>query len=575
MLPRIKVHAKSRDIVDAFGGYNHNLRIADGEFYDMRNMSSTDYPVLSPRAPRGIYKKPSKALGLIAKEELCYVDGTNFVIGDDEYEMGLSDSPKSLVSMGAYVIILPDKKYINTISPEDRGDIEATASTTEAVTFAPCTISGVEIENITISDTEPTRTNMAYWLDTSVTPNVMKQYSSTSGTWVSLSATYVKISSAGIGSLFSGGDGVSISGVEDDSLESLNTSTVVEERDDDYIVVSGVIGKAVTQTSPITVSRAMPLMDFVIESDNRLWGCRYGMSANGVQVNELYASKLGDFKNWNVFAGISTDSYTASVGSDGPFTGAIAHLGHPIFFKEGAIHKIYGNAPSSYQIQTTAGRGVQKGCDKSLAIVNEVLYYKARSAVCAYDGSLPVEISSALGDEMYGAAVAGAVGNKYYISMISERDGEYNLFVYDTKKGMWHREDETNASAYAAHRGELYYIDSDGIIKTALGSGSSSGERVKWYAETGLLGVSDPDKKYISRIDVRMSLDVSSYVDLYIQYDSSGVWEKAFSMLGEKLRSFSVPVRAKRCDHMRLRLEGAGEAKVFSICKTIEGGGSL
>lgn len=572
MLPRIREHAKKRDIVEVFGGYNHNLRIADGEFYDMRNMSSTDYPVLSPRVPRGIYKKPDKALGLIAKEELCYVDGTKFVIGEDEYEMGLSDVPKSLVSMGAYVIILPDKKYINTISPEDRGDIEAKVTTSGAVTFSLCTIDGAAYNNITTSATEPSRVNMAYWLDTSQEPNVLKQYSSASGMWVSVATTYVKIAAAGIGSAFKKGDGISISGIEDEALSSLNASMVVQERDDDYVIVIGIISKTVTQNTPITVGRLMPTMDFVIESDNRLWGCRYGTSINGEQVNEIYASKLGDFKNWNTFSGISTDSYTASVGSDGPFTGAITHLGYPIFFKENTLHKVYGNAPSSYQIQTTAGRGVQKGCDKSLAIVNEVLYYKARSAVCAYDGSLPVEMSSALGDEMYSMATAGAVGNKYYISMMSEKDRKYNLFVYDTKKGMWHREDETNALDFAAHHGELYYIDSDGTIKTILGSGTPSGERVKWYAETGLLGVSDPDKKYISRLDIRMSLDVSAYVDLYIQYDSSGVWEKVFSMLGDKLKSFSVPVRAKRCDHMRLRFEGAGEAKIFSICKTIEGG---
>jgi cell division protease FtsH len=33
--------------------------------------------------------------------------------------------------------------------------------------------------------------------------------------------------------------------------------------------------------------------------------------------------------------------------------------------------------------------------------LNEVLYYKSRTGVCAYDGSLPVEISSALGNVSY------------------------------------------------------------------------------------------------------------------------------------------------------------------------------
>ena len=54
---------------------------------------------------------------------------------------------------------------------------------------------------------------------------------------------------------------------------------------------------------------------------------------DGKAVNEIYASKLGDFKNWNCYAGRSTDSYVATRGSDGPFTGAADYLGSPLFFR--------------------------------------------------------------------------------------------------------------------------------------------------------------------------------------------------------------------------------------------------
>ena len=39
----------SREMIDVFKGYNHNLRIGSGEFYDMTNLSSDNYPILSPR----------------------------------------------------------------------------------------------------------------------------------------------------------------------------------------------------------------------------------------------------------------------------------------------------------------------------------------------------------------------------------------------------------------------------------------------------------------------------------------------------------------------------------------------
>ena len=316
-------------------------------------------------------------------------------------------------------------------------------------------------------------------------------------------------------------------------------------------------------------------MDFIIESKNRLWGCRYGVSLNGEVVNEIYASKLGDFKNWNVFSGISTDSYAVTVGTDGQFTGAITHMGYPLFFKETCMHKVYGDYPANIRVQDTACRGVQRGCSRSLAIVNEVLYYKSRSAVCAYDGSLPVEMSAALGEEVYGNAVAGALGNKYYISM-QDQNEVYHLFVYDTMKGMWHREDNTHALAFCTCRGELYFTTADSPkIMTVTGSGTPAETTVAWRAETGFIGTDSPDKKYISRLDVRMSLDLESTVMFFIQYDSLGGWEPIYTMTGATLRSFSVPIRPKRCDHLRLRIEGVGNAKIFSICKSIEQGSDL
>jgi hypothetical protein len=566
----------SRSLVDVFGGYNHNLRIGEGEFYDMKNLTSDSYPVLSPRPKRGIYATPNAPQGMVAKDALCYVDGENFVINEYPVPMGLTkdSKPKTLISMGAYVIIMPDKKYINTENYTDRGSIEASVETSTEVSFEMCKVDGTEYENVKVQSTEPTEpNNMDLWIDTSVIPHQLKQYSATASMWSAIATTYIKITATGIGKPFSVNDGVTISGVE--SISDLNASMVIWAKGDDYIVVTGILDQVTTQTSSIKVERRMPNMDFIIESENRLWGCRYGVALNGEIVNEIYACKLGDFKNWNCFMGISTDSYAASVGTDGQFTGAITHLGYPLFFKENYVHKVYGNYPANYQIQTTACRGVQKGCERSLSIVNEVLYYKARSGVCSYDGSLPMEMSSALGEISYHNAVAGTLGNKYYISM-SDSSDEWHLFVYDTLKSMWHREDDTQAVDFCNCRGDLYYIDyADKQIKTVRGTGVAETEPIKWEAVTGIIGTDSPDKKYISRMDVRMSLVVGSRVSFYAEYDSSGEWEHLFTMDGVKLRTFAVPIRPQRCDHLRLKIVGRGEAKIFSICKTIEQGSDV
>ena len=581
--PQLQPTVTSRSIVDTFLGYNHNARISDGEFYDMRNLVSDVSPVLSPRKARGLFLQSGNVQGMISKDSLCYIDGSYFVMNAYRVDMGLStaddDCPKQLISMGAYVIILPDKKYINTANLTDWGNIDAEVTTTAPVTFSPCKQDGTAFSPNYIQPTEPEGPeNMALWMDTSSTPHSLKQWSESAGMWSSIATTYVRIQCPGIGKAFSQYDGITITipdGLTADSadqLKELNGSAIVYAMDDDSITVVGLLDEETTIEEHITVSRKMPVMDFVIENDNRLWGCRYGQNNNGDVVNELYACKLGDFRNWNCYMGISTDSYAVSLGSDGQFTGAITHAGYPIFFKENCMHKVYGQIPANFQVQTTACRGVQKGCSRSLAIVNEILYYKSQHAICAYDGSLPAEISYSLGDVQYCNAVAGAHGNKYYVSMQNTTSGEWDFLVYDTAKGMWHKEDNLQAAQLCSCRDDLYCSLPDGKIITILGSGEAYEENVAWMAQTGIINASLPERQYLQRISIRMILEPGSQVSILVQYDSCGEWENLGNMVGSNLRSFTFPVRPRRCDHLRLRIEGIGKAMIFAITKTISGG---
>lgn len=581
--PTVSVPKSDRNMIDTFRGYNHNLRIGDGEFYDMKNLTSDYFPVLSPRKKRGIYVSGQKPQGMVAKDSLCYVEGTDFVMNEYRVNMNLStaadDCPKQLISMGAYVVIMPDKMWINTLDLTDYGKIEASFTTSADVTFELCTVDGAAYENTVVSATAPENPeNMALWIDTSTTPHSLKQYSTTSSIWVSIATTYVKIVSAGIGAAFEQYDGVTITGILKDNLQDLNATSTIWAKDDNYIVVVGMLDMVTTQTADegaITIARQMPNMDYITESNNRLWGCRYGISKNGQVVNEIYACKLGDFKNWNCFMGLSTDSWVASVGTDGPWTGSATLSGYPVFFKETCLHKVYISSVGAHQIQDTACRGVQKGCANSLAIVNETLFYKSRNGICSYDGSLPTEASYALGVDSYTEAVAGAHGNKYYVSM-KDAAGAWSLFVYDMAKGMWHKENDFHAASFCSCRGDLYAIDADSnAIVTMLGSGTAMDEELEWMAETGELALSSPDMKYVSRLTVRMSMEAGSEVAFYIQYDMEDSWEKLFTVPYSNLRSFSIPIRARRCDHMKLKLVGRGMAKIYSITKTIEQGSEI
>lgn len=589
-LPTLQAVKQSQIVTSVFLGYNRNLKIGEGknnaespsslEFYDMENLTSDYYPLMANRGKRGVVAQLTAPGGMIAKEKLAYVDdGKLYYDGVQVAGITLTSGEKQLVSMGAYLVIWPDKKYVNTANLSDYGSIDSSFSTTGSISYAICDVYGLNISNI--FPTKPTNPQAGdYWLDKTVIPHTLKQFDDITSSWVVVPSVYTKITSTGIGTAFRQYDGVNISGIVysgtdpyiQEQYDELNGSKVIFAKDNDYIVVVGMIDANYTQTTgTVSVSRSSPDLDFVVESQNRLWGCRYGV-VDGAPINEIYACSLGDFRNWNEVQGVSTDSYAASVGTDGKWTGAITFLGNPIFFKENVMHKVYVSNTGAHQITDTACRGVQDGCDKSLAIVGERLFYKSRSGVMMYDGSLPQSVSDALGVDKYSNAVAGAINDKYYISMLGEND-EWNLFALDTKRGLWHREDETHALAFSRFGGELYYIDAETSKLMAVKGGAGTLESVvEWAATTGLIGYTTVEQKYISRFDFRMQLPKGSSADLYIQYDSDGIWNHCGHMVGYGTGSFMLPVRPRRCDHFAFRIEGAGDVRIYSVSKIFEAG---
>lgn len=576
LYPQIGEIAASRDMLAEFQGYNHTQSLNDAEFYDMQNLTAAAYPTLSPRGRRGIIQTFRDPHALVCKNNLCWVDGDRFYYkGRDVGQVNTHD--KQLVSMGAYILIFPDKKYYNT-STGEFASLGAKFTTVTDVSFTLTRRDGEALGNVTTGLEPPDEPkNKDYWIDTSDKPHVLKQFSAPSGMWVQVPTTYVKIVSTGIGKNFKQYDGVTISGCKDTQF---NTDMVIWERTDDSITVTGIIDETILQKpadGAVTLERKVPDMAFVTECENRVWGC----SQDG---HEIYACKLGDPTNWRCYMGVGSDSYAATIGTDGFFTGACSHLGYVLFFKEDVIHKIYGSVPSNFQIKDLQCRGVQQGSEKSLVAVNEVLYYKSRDSVCAYDGGMPVSVSQAFGSVRYSGAVAGAIGDKYYISMC-DAGGKYSLFVLDTGKGMWHREDDTQVKWFARYVEELYFVDGDNRLCTVNGTTSILDDAapdpakleppVQWYAETGDIGIDTPDFKYISKIQLRLSVARGAQFKVAISYDSSGEWETVASVRTAINRIFTFPFAVRRCGHMRLKFSGTGEFKLYSISKITEQGSEI
>ena len=580
-LPSLQGGNTYRVVTDTFRGYSHNLKLAEGELYDTTNLTTDYYPLLASRKKRGVQAALTKPGGLLEKDALCYVaNGTLYVNSLPTSLTGLSDGEKQLVSMGAYICVFPDKKYYNTENSSDYGSMEADWSLTGSVTYTPCDVDGVPYTNFVVSASQPDNpANGTYWLDQD--NKIVMMYSSSLGVWTEVATVYTKVTFSSQGqvpALFKEGDGVEITGLAVDDLNGTKylygvggaTSTT-----DDYIVLVGIVEGSITYSSTVRLQRKLPAMDFVIECQNRLWGCRYGYDSTLHEtINEVYCSALGDFKNWRQYQGLSTDSWAASVGSDGQWTGAINYLGHPTFFKENRIHTITVSATGGHRLDETVCRGVQKGSAKSLCVVGETLYYKSRTDVCAWQGGFPTGVSAALGDQTFTNAVGGAFGTKYYLSM-KDSSNLWHLFVYDTAKGLWIREDNLHVMQFAKVGAELWCIDANNKLTAMYGSTGTAESTLSWSMETGILYYEYPDNKYLSRYDIRLNMEANATAKIYMEYDSTGGWIDSGTIARTGTGTVVIPIRPRRCDHLRMKIAGTGAVKVFSIARTLEVGSDV
>jgi len=588
LYPELNEIPRSRIWTEEFYGLDRRPKAREGTFQAMGNMTGDRFPVLRSRDKRHIVRELDNPQGMMAMGKLAWIDGDTLYYDGEKtpiQSLSLDEDmlPKQMVSMGAYLLVFPDGMYYNTTDPLDYGTLvrEYQSPEGEPVTFEMCDMAGEVYQRgkVTRGEEAPEEPEDGdYWLDTSTEPHALYVWHKQ---WIGISSVYVKIRARGIGRGLNEQDNVTLSGIQyegndemtREQIALLNETHVLQAVGDDYLVVIGVIDTNCTQRlGPIRADRRAPRMDFVIECNNRLWGCRYG-EQDGEFVNRIYSCALGDFRNWQKYQGNSMDSYYVNVGTDGPFTGAAMHRGMPYFFKETCFHQIYGVTPSDFQMVTTPCEGVKEGSGGTVVSHNGLIYYLGRNGPQALE-SLPGAIGKALGPGRLSGGAAGIWNEKYFLS-VREENGSGSLYVLDTEKGTWCREDDGEALAFAALGGEMYMLHKNGLLYALNGTEGEEEEMpVSWYVETGPIGYEDPYRKYIGRLLLMLRLEKDAQCRILIDYDGKNEWQKKGRLNGSAgtVKTYCAPVIPRRCEYLRLRLEGEGAVELYGIAREVSRG---
>lgn len=634
-LPKPKMLSSAkRQLVTTFYGLDRTdlcgEDTSDGESYfsDMKNGGSDSFPFAASRSGRGITKLlDNPANGLLGTDKLAYVDGQKLIYDGREVLTDLIDGEKRLVAFGANILIYPDQKYYNTVTGES-GAME----TAETVSGSETILTGngfkykasdsristdsdgnvyisvnyimgwrgftlnsvlcksakdsVYMPRLYVDGENATKDSFKNYLRIRIQNGMIEYISSATTVCIGLGSDRYTLEdivwkalpieavtapelTGETGYLWNGDTPIKITDgmlylSEPGDLSSVFTS------------IGNTSSSALVCTYNWTKSN-LPRLDHVCVLDNRLWGCRYGMQAGSTAaVNEIYCSKLGDFKKWSTFQGISTDPWYAGVAETGPFTGAVAYGGHPIFFKEDCAYVISGSYPP-YSVTTLHIAGVAQRAARSICEADGALYYKSRYAVMRYTSSSIGSVSDRLGrlpDAV--RTCAGSYNGKYYLSLAGE------IYVYDTKRGMWCAEDACGAVDFATADGKLYIAggrgDTDGKYPICMSAPGMAAEAdMPWSFTTPRIGYGLPNRKYVSRVLIRLEIGDAALPTVELSRDG-GTWEALSCAAragadGARTGSITIPIRPRRCESFRIRVSGVGAYKLTGITKYMEESG--
>lgn len=626
-----------REVRTEWGGLNLNENAGDGELIEAMNMSSREYPLIANAkftqlsavevgVTENIYA-PFVYNGKMGYIEKVDVQGepSVYMLHDPFYTtQGFQvkiNSPNAWYAILGHRLIIMPSKQIYDFDTHTMADMEASwGSDSEIVYFRDGTINGVPAENntiyaegadwvshfrvgdvVTISGSDESANNKSAIIREIEGDELRFDENVFSDDWwwsYRLGGIYASTRKIVI-------DGKELSFVI--SQDNLVTGVFRYHRGDAYITYYYGDDSATAYTlsessagdlidlqhglynfGAVTITRTVPDMDFICVNENRVWGSK---------GDTIYASKLGDPLNWNVFDGLSTDSWTAETGTQRDFTGCCSFQGYPTFFKENAVFKILGDEPSNFVLRKQSIVGVRQGSDKSIVEIRGKLYYHSWDGIMEWNGGdFPQIVSAALGlnpDQTYFYA-AGSDTIRYYVAgSVYHYNREYDttlpdsgVYVYDPRFGSWHKikapdyydvefpsdgvtgfmlKDYSNKHMPTVFKLNTYQTSKDTTTEWRVTFADST----RAY-KTALTG--SESKKGVLRLLIRCRL--AGTMKIWISYDG-GRFEEAGEFGGEdgmEKTSRVVPLILRRCDYWQLRLTGVGDAVIYSIAAEKYGG---
>lgn len=501
-----------------------------------RNLSPRKSPALATRMPRGLY---ASAFGSGIPHGMAFFDGYLFFArgtrlyrttdGRSVSDMGaVSDTDKLFFVFGDRLYVYPDKLYV-----EKGGGMPGYVELDTGI-----------IEQVSFQGSQATLPEGLLWTALGFRP----------------------------------GDGLRVLNADDSDPAPEGYYRIAALRGREATVVGAFPS---VHVSNARFKRTVPTLERACVSGNRVYG---------VIGQDVYVSAAGsalDFYSHKASDG--SDPVILHTDTDGAFTACAPWQGYVVFFKSDRICRLMGSRSDSFTLTDTPAVGIPRHLADTLCEVGGALFYCADGGVYRYRGQEPDRVAPA-GEEPVTGGRGGSDGYGYYLA-VQREDSGWSQYLYLPETDAWFAEDDVHPTGMIRRDGYLCLQDSDGYIWMTSSDGRATGcsfdeRHVRGEVESSVTLAPDyclqPDGGRLVEIYIRATGGGGSEMEVRASYahgqagkDAVEAEELSLGTYKGKMtdRLLRIPVTAKLCDGVRLRLVMTGPWVIHAVIREYERGG--
>ena len=305
----------------------------------------------------------------------------------------------------------------------------------------------------------------------------------------------------------------------------------------------------------------------------------------GVDDDRVYASGYNDYTNWNLD---TIDEYNeanswcspsqSNTKAGGNFTGITTFQNHVICFKHDFMHEIY-NTKNPFRLQDIYAEGTID--NRTIQDVDGKLIFVSEDDVKVYTGSNPRVIGFNLNMPKYTYAVSGTDNRNYYLYCENGKSKKY-LYVYDTFTDLWSEQIiENRVLSFAHNKNGMYMLCEDSNFNAYIYKMDTDDYSHIWSFETDLITNKTVNIKHIKKLQMLVDIAKNAKIQVYILYDDEVFDEntKAKRLVYESTKTGKIPIRVKPRNTanygFKLHVEGEGYVKLYELEIFVEAGGDM